>query len=362
MEVVQVDDANRTSTFYVERFMLRGVSLSATLQGEEDILECMIGTPIDPDELRSATSVNAALAAIAVNASHVCCAMLTCVHRNPQLRLEQKLLIVGDIPPPPLLLDGLPAVALQHIAHNGGLRLASKLRCCSSTLCDGLQLHTNRSGDLAVRTWGAPGPGSCEASIVRWDAASCGLTKTSRPGHAMVIFSEHLFHISALLEFDLVALPSIGAVEFGVLRMSDISELAYRAWYDGCGRAHVGEHVNGGTERAGVSAVPCGERVREGDRVGVLYDARSMGFAMLLNGKLAGAPLPLKRPWAGSPGYRFFLRFDCVPGVQVRLVANDGALDVGALMRQPPSPPRPIAPDETEYPPQTIRRSSRGRA
>ena len=74
--------------------------------------------------------------------------------------------------------------------------------------------------------------------------------------------------------------------------------------------------------------MPCGERVYKGDRVGVLYDARSMAFAMLLNGKLATPLLRLKRPWAGSPGYRFFLRFDCVPGLQVQLVADGGGLDL----------------------------------
>ena len=350
METVHIQDAQRSATFVVERFILSAVTIDALFEGEAAVIEgSMIGTPIDPDLLRASQTVSEALAAIAVNSCNVCCSMLTGVHRNTDLILERRTCTFGELPPPPVSLDALPSVALQHIVlSGGGLRLASRLRSASRTLCDALQLHTRHAGELAVRTWGQPGPGSADGNIVRWDASSRSLTKTGRPGHAMVVFGEHLFHISAVLEFHLAALPVLGGVTFGVMRMSDVSEVAYRAWFDGCGRAHIGQHVkheSGGDERAGIGVVPCGERVYKGDRVGVLYDARSMAFAMLLNGKLATPLLRLKRPWAGSPGYRFFLRFDCVPGLQVQLVADGGGLDVPALLRQPPSSPRPLAPD-----------------
>ena len=347
-ETVHVQDASRTATFYVDCGcgLLCAVAIDAMFEGEAAVVEgSMIGTLIDLDALHTAKSVSDALAIVAINSSK--CSQLTAVHGNNELILERSgVRIFGDVPTPPLSLDALPAVALQHILLFGsGLRLASRLRSASHTLCDTLQLHTRRAGDLAVRTCGQPGPGSADANIVRWDASSRSLTKTGRPGHAMVVFAEHLFHISAVLEFHLTSLPAIGGVTYGVMRMSEISEVGYRAWFDGCGRAHVGQHVNGGDERAGVGVVPCGERVCEGDRVGVLYDARSMAFAMLLNGKLSTPLLRLKRPWAGSPGYRFFLRFDCIPGLQVQLVNDGGGLDAPALVRQPPSPPRPLAHD-----------------
>ena len=64
----------------MRRFILVGIELDATLAGEPAVLADMIGTPIDPDLLRAATSVGDALATIAVNTSVVSCALLSALH------------------------------------------------------------------------------------------------------------------------------------------------------------------------------------------------------------------------------------------------------------------------------------------
>lgn len=103
VEEVHVSDSTRRALFYVRSFTLSGCELSSTSPQEVSRIESlgtsalnppflpaqlavvseeMIGAPIDPEVLRDAPSVSAALAAIAVNASNVCCARLNHVWKT----------------------------------------------------------------------------------------------------------------------------------------------------------------------------------------------------------------------------------------------------------------------------------------
>jgi len=73
-EVVRVTDNERTAVFVVQRFVLRGVRLSSTHGDELAVArDLMLGTPIDPQVLEQCQTVSAALGAIAVNSSNICC-------------------------------------------------------------------------------------------------------------------------------------------------------------------------------------------------------------------------------------------------------------------------------------------------
>jgi hypothetical protein len=64
--------------------------------------------------------------------------------------------------------------------------------------------------------------------------------------------------------------------------------------------------------------------------------------ALLQRGRLAGPRIPLARP-AGH-GFHFFLRFDPVPGLQVRLLTRPSVLDARAVISRRGQPPRPPSP------------------
>jgi len=111
---------------------------------------------------------------------------------------------------------------------------------------------------------------------------------------------------------------------------------------------HTGGSIDGA--HVGTTAVritPHGERVRRGDQLGMAFVANPPALALLLNGRLAGPFVLLRRPCDELPGYRFFLRFDMVPGLQVRQVVQSPVpVDIKALARQPEVPPRPIGPND----------------
>eukprot|EP00966_Prymnesium_polylepis_P045182 1046663-Prymnesium_polylepis.1 len=87
---------------------------------------------------------------------------------------------------------------------------------------------------LGMRLWCAPGPGSAERSVVRWDEGTGTLAKTARPGLAMVIFPDRLRAISAVVEFEVASsdrLDAIGGVELGVVA----AEVEQRSTCSECG-------------------------------------------------------------------------------------------------------------------------------
>ena len=107
----------------------------------------------------------------------------------------------------------------------------------------------------------------------------------------------------------------------------------------------------------------CGERVRAGDRLGVVYLASRHAVGFTLNGALMAPPTLLPRDAAipASPRGRrlhFYARFDCVAGTAARVVRERAApLDTACLLasaehyvpRPPEGPPtllvRTVGPD-----------------
>ena len=71
----------RRARFAIERFVLVGCSIVAGgSRTELDVIRAeLLGSPIDPEVVRAAGSVSAALAAIAINASNFACVRLNTV-------------------------------------------------------------------------------------------------------------------------------------------------------------------------------------------------------------------------------------------------------------------------------------------
>ena len=82
--IVEVaDDNNRRGTFYIENFALVGCELNGSSSAELEVVENeLLTAPIDPDLLRDAASLSAALAAIAINASNFACVRLNTVWKK----------------------------------------------------------------------------------------------------------------------------------------------------------------------------------------------------------------------------------------------------------------------------------------
>ena len=233
---VEVTDDQRSATFWVRRFVLEGMALGRTSDKEALVVAGMIGTSIDPEELREAPSVSAALELLAINTSNVCCARL-CLVRQRSLDLDCCCRTFGKVVASKALqLDTLLAPCLQHVACVAGeLAVAAQLSCVSKALRATLQVHAKHgvAGELglAVPIWTKPGPGSAAPTVVRWDARSGTLTKTARPGHALVVFADRLCSVSAIVQFEVTSLESIGGIELGVVAAeSDSFGVAARTW------------------------------------------------------------------------------------------------------------------------------------
>ena len=81
--IVEVADNNRRGKFYIENFALVGCELSGSSSAELEVVENeLLTAPIDPDLLRDAASLSAALAAIAINASNFACVRLNTVWKK----------------------------------------------------------------------------------------------------------------------------------------------------------------------------------------------------------------------------------------------------------------------------------------
>ena len=119
-ETVIVKDCQRAATFTVDAFVLVGIALDGILASptntEASLLPDLIGTPIDPDLLRSHSDtssedgVSKALAAVAINASNVCCALLTSIHRDPARALVSTPAAFGVGAPAPANMDPVDIV------------------------------------------------------------------------------------------------------------------------------------------------------------------------------------------------------------------------------------------------------------
>ena len=81
--IVEVADGNRRGKFYIENFALVGCELNGSSSAELEVVENeLLTAPIDPDLLRDAASLSAALAAIAINASNFACVRLNTVWKK----------------------------------------------------------------------------------------------------------------------------------------------------------------------------------------------------------------------------------------------------------------------------------------
>jgi len=399
---VLVSDPCRWATFDVVAYSLRGVAINATLPGEADAVASLLLTPIDPDLLRDAQTVAEALGLIAVNASNMACARLSYIYCTASGRMPPQIasstlasvhrpavgpaafacgmLRIGSLDEQtPSTLDSLPASVLTRVAcFTGCLNSAQALASCSHAL------HTAMSADDEARLMALPIWSDVRAECPRCfaiDPRADGplLTRTARPGHGLVAVGAHsvLRERSALLEIELTSLPLIGGVQLGVAAVLAVnggqavgagaaSPSAHdQLWFDLCGRLSVGANV------AGATPLPLlyGERLRLGDRVGILFDARTCSVALVRAQHGAGesstlnvlGPLvPLRRPTHAHEkgggkrlsdgrailGYRFVMCFDWCAGLAVRVAADRRhAVHVGTLVHARGAP-RPLAPDE----------------
>jgi len=193
------------------------------------------------------------------------------------------------------------------------------------------------------------------------------LSRTECPGHGFVhicsgsVLRSH----SALLELHIMRLDSIGGIQLGVAAVTAKGSTACSSphlhdqlWFDGCGRVSIGPGI---TRPAVPLPQPVySERLRSGDRVGILYDASICCVALVARKghastmqddtlSLLGPPVPLRFPAYGANdsearlpngnrllGYQFVLRFDWAPGLAVRIDATRRvAVHAGVLSCKP---------------------------
>mmetsp|Transcript_1455 Transcript_1455/g.2838 ORF Transcript_1455/g.2838 Transcript_1455/m.2838 type:complete len:491 (+) Transcript_1455:78-1550(+) len=384
----------RTATFTISRFSLAGICVSVAFEGEPELFSEMLGASIDVDELQKAQSIEAALMMIAANTSALCCRLLSdcyrervpiaakatsaqhacevvnaqhCQYRPVDRSTRSEIATTGPA------LDKLPLALLQRIlCMTGSLRASAILsQTCRALRRPYLPEDATRCG-LAVPLCCRPGTHSCDASVVAWDEAKRSLRKTARIGHPLLIFSDELLNGSTavLLELEVTSLAgSVGGVQLGVLAaVRDPASYATpslsateRCWIDGLGCLHMGSGVS--MQHEWVHA-PHGDRLRQGDRLGVLFIAllHEIRIGFTRDGALVGPTVPL-RPACNDGGrlrgYYFFVQLDTVEGIEVRLVPRTTPVDVGAVLRTR-APLRPLAPHEPPLVVRTVGPDSQG--
>ena len=230
----------------------------------------------------------------------------------------------GEAEESPACLDSLPLEIIQQImcaaGGAGSAESADALTCVNRKLST--LTSSSQSGVLPIFS----SPDStmnlcCSDGVVRWDASTGTLRKTSRLGNPVIVFAQPLCRRSLLLELQLEHLPTVGGIQVGVLRDAPYSangEVLH--WFDGAGRVNSRD----GSNDFIVSLF--GERLRSGDKLGVCYLAaeRAVGFT-LNDGGLMGPPLPLPPP-DSQLSLRFYCRFDCVEGTEARVIRSRTAL------------------------------------
>ena len=228
---------------------------------------------------------------------------------------------------PHVSLEDLPALLVHLILAVGGCaRSADALSCVCRTLHEAVLAL----GVLPI--WPqVDAAASCSTSLVDWDPASGTLHKTQRVGHPLVTFAHRLHARDVLMQLDVTSLPSVGCFQLGLhgyeAKDGCGSSSIFNSWLDGAGR------VNSFSTRAR-EPLPLlqlmGDRLREGDRVGIAYLGSLHAVGYTLGGVLMGAPLLLP---AECTHFRFVLRFDNVPDAEVRLVCeSNGPIDRAALL------------------------------
>ena len=75
-------DAHRAARFYINSWSLVGIALAGAYPGEEDSLHLLLQTPIDPELVKSASSVKEAISAIAVNSGNIAAAKFTFIYQH----------------------------------------------------------------------------------------------------------------------------------------------------------------------------------------------------------------------------------------------------------------------------------------
>lgn len=389
MRRVHCQDRSRSATFTVECYALRSVALSASLPGEKLIIEGMIGTPIDPDLLADAQSVDEAISAIAINASNICCAALTHVYSTavgsmiPHIVSSTLVPVrrapIQDLPASsfsggpvtiggdePVTLETLPAALILHIyCALGALRSAQAL----AATCQALRAPLCANG-VALPVWDAVRP--LMPGTVKY--AEGTLHRSTRPGLGLVHAAGPLRNHSALFEVR-VASGGTHGIALGVSAIRDGSgevastRLADQLWFEGTGKLLIGTDIARPTSMlphgVGASeplpsdtgtprAYSYGDRLRQNDTVGLVFDARHHSVALTLRCgaslRLMGPWVPLRVPAPPLAGYRFCVRFDGSPcsSLAVDMSARAPA-DLEAMSRQPPMPPRPLPVDATGF-------------
>lgn len=416
---ITLHDTSRTGTFFIENFVLRGVAVSATVPNEAAVIESLLDTPIDGEMLKAAASVAEALSLVAINASNICCARLTRVYsdatgRSPPPLASTTLVGVsnsraidasslsggpvclgrGVSPDPvdgpivpfeglsidptrsaPASLETLPIAVLMRVACTSGCLRSMEALACSSralraALCESDDARLSAFPVFSDITALSPQSVACEPH-----AQGATLVRTPRPGHGLVLVGGSLRNRSALLEVDVVDLEVVGGIQLGVCAIAargasvcTSPQLHDQLWYDGCGRLAVGGSVKRPDAPEPTSLG--GERLRAGDRVGILFDAHACSVALVARRSVGDEPregsgavtllLPptlLRRPGdvRGAPlaeggilaGYRFGLRFDWHRGLAARVVSSRRCpVDVAVLARRGVALPRPLARDE----------------
>jgi len=381
---VTVIDRMRTATFHVDdkQYTLAGVQVDCVVAGESAIIEDLLGTSIDLTEVRRAQTVSAALVIIAINLGSVCCARLHYCHRAAPAfcaggSADAQWPVQVDVPEERrrLCLEALPDTVLHLIVClAGSLAAVRSLSCTCVTLRGFFRLGDEAGGGLALPIHAVPGAHSCASNVVSWKASEGRLQKTARPGHPLVIFSERLAGHSALLEVDVLALgKAVGGIQLGVLAAERTAALPHlpsskpsdsansRCWLDGLGRVHTGAAVS--TEQAWLHQAQ-GDRIREGDRIGVLFlaelESNRVRVAFLRGGQLLGEPSSLFYPSGACnvatsiTGYFFFLRLDAVAGIEVQLVRSRCVPVCIKQVLRSKAPWRPLSANESKLLVRTI--------
>jgi hypothetical protein len=389
--LVELRDPVRTVTLHIKDFQFVGVTMSATLPGEATVVASMVGAPIDPDLVEAAETASDALALIAVNTSNLCCAQRSSIYaagRAPPLASTTLVSVrravlpasaftggaasAGDVSLP-TSLSSLPSVLIAHIACTTGSLAHRELARTCHALRDAIG-----SGAVAWPVWDSTGTAqSC--TCVNVDAATQTLTRNGRYGHGLVALAQPLRGgrrgASALLEMTVASLDAVGGIQVGIAaaaeppRAGSLSAAApstgvdMQLWFDGCGRLTVGSSI----ARAGQPPPTLyGDRIRQGDRIALLYDAETASVAMLRRRSAVGsggtdatddAPLDLlgpmialrrpSSPVEGGPlkhGYVFCARFDQCAGLALRIERSRQApLELASLLARAPAPPRPLS-------------------
>ena len=248
-------------------------------------------------------------------------------------------------------LEELPTPIIHQIMCAAGcIRTADALACCSKALA---LAASASNADTILPVTPAPARGTLpQRTAVAWEHETGTLRTTGRLGPSAILFERFRVSRDVVMFTDITHLPSVGGVRLGLVGYHAASSTNFRErtspMLDGAGRI---------TDHQLSHDVPprfLGERIREGDRVGVVLLAsvrnrlaveRRYHMAFMLNGRLMAPPEPVA---AECTHFSFCIQFDLVEGAKAAVVRScTMPLDRAALLttaatytpRPPPSPP-----------------------